>query len=134
MIIISGFLLLTGAQTFSRTNYPTTNTQNDTSFNYTVSEPKTITLKITGMSCSGCANNIHHVLSVKNGIIESEVKYPDNVAIIKYDPEKISLEEIIATIEKAGYKAELINEAEKTEMNEKKCDPGCTKSCCAKSK
>ena len=65
---------------------------------------KTVKLKVKGMTCGGCSNNIHNALSKKIGIIENEVKFPGDVAIVKYDPEKISLEEIIKTIEKAGYK------------------------------
>lgn len=66
-------------------------------------EPKTVTLKITGMSCAGCANSIHTALSKTDGVISDEVKYPGDIAIIKYDASKVSEKEIIAVIEKAGY-------------------------------
>lgn len=99
-----------------------------------VEKTKTVKLKITGMTCGGCADNIHKALLEKNGIIENEVSYPGDVATIKYDPEKISEKEIIATIEQAGYKAALMNETEQTESKEKKCEPSCIKSCCAKPK
>jgi len=71
-------------------------------------EPKTVTLKITGMSCAGCASHIHTALSKTDGVISDEVKYPGDVATVKYDASKTSEKEIIAVIEKAGYKAELI--------------------------
>jgi copper chaperone CopZ len=70
-------------------------------------DPKTVTLKITGMSCAGCASHIHTALSKTEGIISDEVKYPGDVAIIKYDAAKISVEQIIKVIEKTGYKAEV---------------------------
>lgn len=73
-------------------------------------EPKTITLKITGMTCAGCASHIHKALSATNGVINDEVKFPGNLAVIKYDPSKISEKEIISVIEKTGYKAEIIIE------------------------
>ncbi|MBX2933879.1 MAG: cation transporter [Ferruginibacter sp.] len=76
-------------------------------------DPKTITLKITGMTCAGCASHIHTALSKTEGVINDEVKYPGDVAIIKYDASKISEKEIIAAIEKAGYKAEIIKETTK---------------------
>ena len=76
-------------------------------------DPKTITLKITGMTCAGCASHIHTALSKTEGVINDEVKYPGAVAIIKYDASKISEKEIIAAIEKAGYKAEIIKETTK---------------------
>ncbi len=71
-------------------------------------DPKSVTLKITGMTCAGCASHIHTALSKTEGVISDEVKYPGDVAIIKYDASKISEKEIITVIEKAGYKAEII--------------------------
>lgn len=130
IIITSGFLLFAGTQICGCGSCSTANAQTST-VNQFVSEPKTVTLKITGMTCAGCANNIHNALSAKKGIIENEVKYPGDVATIKYDPEKITEKEIIAAIEKAGYKAEV---TKNEELKEKKCELGCTKSCCAKPK
>ncbi len=90
-------------------------------------EPKIVTLKITGMSCAGCASHIHTALSKTEGVISDEVKYPGDVATIKYDGSKISEKEIIAVIEKTGYKAEVIKNKDKktTSVTE-------PKSCCSK--
>ena len=73
-----------------------------------IGDPRSVTLKITGMSCAGCASHIHAALSQSAGIISDEVKYPGDVAIIKYESSKISEKEIIAVIEKTGYKAVVI--------------------------
>jgi copper chaperone CopZ len=64
-----------------------------------------VTLKITGMTCVGCANHIHKTLSEKKGVVDNEVKYPGDIAIITYRPNEIKIEEIIHLIEKSGYKA-----------------------------
>ncbi len=88
-------------------------------------EPKTVTFKITGMSCAGCASHIHTALSKNGGVISDEVKYPGDVATIKYDASKISEKEIISVIEKAGYKAEVIKDKINTSAAE-------IKSCCSK--
>jgi copper chaperone CopZ len=69
-------------------------------------DTKIVTLKITGMTCAGCSNTVTAALSKKAGILNTDLKYPGDVATIKYDPTKITVEEIIATIVKAGYKAE----------------------------
>jgi len=74
---------------------------------------KTVKLKVKGMTCGGCSNNIHNALSKKKGIIENEVKYPGDLAIVKYDPKKISLEEIIKTIKKAGFQASIVEKESK---------------------
>lgn len=72
------------------------------------SSPKKVILKITGMSCAGCANHVSKALKNVNGIIEESVKFPGDVAIVKYDAAKTRPEELIKAIEKAGYKAEVI--------------------------
>lgn len=62
------------------------------------------------MSCAGCANSIHTALSKTDGVISDEVKYPGDIAVIKYDASKISEKEIITVIEKTGFKAEVQKE------------------------
>ena len=69
--------------------------------------PKIVEVKITGMSCAGCANHIHSALSKTEGVISDDIKYPGNVAIIKYNSSIISEDQIIKVIEKVGYKAEV---------------------------
>ncbi len=69
---------------------------------------ETVELKVTGMTCSACASKIHNVLKETAGVVDNEVKYPGDVAIIKYDPEKIQPKEIISAIEgNTDFKAEL---------------------------
>lgn len=75
-------------------------------------ETKTVTLKVTGMTCAGCSNHIGSALSKTQGVISQEVKFPGDMAIVKYNPDKITEKKIIATIEKAGYKAEVKKDEE----------------------
>lgn len=97
----------------------------------TKGQPKTVTLKITGMTCAGCANHVSTALGKVDGIIEEEVKYPGDIAVVKYDPEKTSVKEIITAIEKTGYKAAVQTDgkgdkkSEKSSKTKKSCAPGC---------
>ncbi|QEM19257.1 heavy-metal-associated domain-containing protein [Mucilaginibacter sp. P4] len=75
-----------------------------------INEPQEVTLKITGISCAGCSNHIHTALSKTIGIISDDVKYPGDIATVKYDASKISEKQIIAVIENAGYKAEILKD------------------------
>jgi len=79
------------------------------------SPPKTVKLKITGMTCAGCSNHISKALHELDGILAEEVKYPGDIAVIKFDSEKTNAEAIIEVIEKIGYKAELVKDEEKEE-------------------
>lgn len=81
--------------------------------NQSSNKVKSVELKVTGMTCAGCASHVHKVLSETAGIVDNEVKYPGDIAVIKYDPIKIQPQEIIQTIEEeTNFKAELITKAE----------------------
>ncbi len=73
---------------------------------------ETVEVKVTGMMCGGCASKVHKVLEGTAGIIDNEVKYPGDVAVVKYNPEKTNPEEIVGVIEeKTDFSAELKEES-----------------------
>ncbi|HVA99425.1 MAG TPA: cation transporter [Bacteroidia bacterium] len=71
---------------------------------------KTIKLKITGTTCADCSNHVTQALEALKGVAKVELAYPIDIATIKYDASKTNPTEMIKAIEKAGYKAEIINE------------------------
>ncbi len=77
-----------------------------------VNKPITIKLKISGMTCSGCANHVSGALDKHEGVLEHELKYPGEIVIITYDPNKTDEEKIIKTIEDAGYTVSKLTEEE----------------------
>lgn len=76
----------------------------------TKEEPKTVKLKITGMTCAGCSNHVAKTLKELDGVLEQKVEYPGDVANVKYNPAKTSVAAIIKAVEKLGYKAVAIKE------------------------
>jgi len=114
LIIFSGaaFMFYAASQVCGCESCSKANSQTTSSKVILKDDNKTVKLNVKGMSCSNCTNHIHKALSKKEGIIENEVKLPD-VAIVKYDPEKISLKEIIKTIKKAGFKASVAEKQSK---------------------
>ena len=108
ILITLGVLLLPGIQLCNA--YSFTNAQTMTTIGIYKENPKTVKLKITGMTCAGCSNHISKALKEVNGVLEQKVEYPGDVATIKYDASKTSLDEIIKVIEKTGYKARVIEE------------------------
>ncbi len=76
----------------------------------TKEEPKTVKLKITGITCAGCSNHVARTLKSLDGIVEQKVEFPRDVATVKYSPAKTSVANIIKAIEKIGYKAVAISE------------------------
>lgn len=73
-------------------------------------EPKTVKLKITGMTCASCSNHVAKTLKELNGVIDQKVEYPGDVATVKYNPAKTSVADIIKAVEKLGYKAVTVKE------------------------
>ncbi|MCZ7385029.1 MAG: heavy metal translocating P-type ATPase [Candidatus Methanoperedens sp.] len=75
-----------------------------TSLGYGVAKSD-ITLKLGGMHCAACALNIETALKKTVGIISADVSFPLERARIAYDPELISVSDMIKTIESVGYTA-----------------------------
>ncbi len=65
-----------------------------------------VIFKISGMHCTSCAMNIDGELEDSEKIISVSTSYPKQQAIVEYDPEIVSEDEIQRIIEKTGYKAE----------------------------
>ncbi len=81
----------------------------------------TLTLKLRGMSCAGCANNIEKAIRSVSGVIDCNVNFGAEQATIRYDRSLASLEKIQAAIASAGYssdslQSELLSEEEDAEI------------------
>lgn len=62
-------------------------------------------LKIEGMTCASCAKAVERATKKLQGVNESNVNIATEKLSINFDETKISVEDIIAAVEKAGYKA-----------------------------
>lgn len=74
-----------------------------------VANAKTVTLKVSGMTCMGCVNTIDNALAETEGVITKTVSLPDSAAVVKFDPAKTDQDKLILAIQDAGYKAKLRN-------------------------
>ena len=66
---------------------------------------KTISLKITGMTCSSCVLHIENDLKDLNGITEAVVNLPLKKGKVTFDSKKLSEKEIVKAVKTAGYTA-----------------------------
>ncbi len=64
---------------------------------------KSVTLKIEGMHCNGCAQNIKALVSSEAGVRGADVSFKDGHARILYDPKAVREEQLVDLIKKAGY-------------------------------
>ncbi|MBE9057438.1 heavy metal translocating P-type ATPase [Sphaerospermopsis sp. LEGE 08334] len=71
-----------------------------------------ITLKLKGMSCASCANNVEQAILAVPGVIDCNVNFGAEQATINYEPQQTNLTEIQAAIEDAGYSSFAMAEAQ----------------------
>jgi P-type Cu+ transporter len=62
-------------------------------------------LKIEGMTCAACAKAVERASKKLQGVTEANVNFATEKLSINFDETKVSLTDIQAAIEKAGYKA-----------------------------
>ncbi|WP_017734012.1 heavy-metal-associated domain-containing protein [Nafulsella turpanensis] len=67
-----------------------------------------VTLKVTGITCAGCAGQIQKALAKKEGVLDHQIKYPGDLVKVKVETKKIRGENIRQTIIALGYKAETV--------------------------
>ena len=63
-----------------------------------------ITLKIKGMSCAMCVKSIESAVESLDGVDEVKVNLATESAFLRFNPTKVSLDEIVKLIEDLGYK------------------------------
>lgn len=49
-----------------------------------------VTLNVSGMTCTGCEENIKQALRVKKGVLETNVDFKTGEAIVKFDKLEIN--------------------------------------------
>lgn len=68
---------------------------------------KTVTCRLKGMTCAGCAAMIEGALTKTKGIKTASVSFKEERAVVEVDPAQAGEKDVLAAIEKAGFKAEV---------------------------
>lgn len=61
------------------------------------------TIPVVGMACSACSANVEKMLNSLEGVNNASVNLPGRYALVDYEPDKISLEEMKRQINSIGY-------------------------------
>ena len=72
-------------------------------------------LPITGMTCANCVATVERTLRKTDGVEEAGVNYASERATIRFDPARVTLQEMAAAVERAGYGVVLAEEDEELE-------------------
>ncbi|NJR48826.1 MAG: heavy metal translocating P-type ATPase [Leptolyngbyaceae cyanobacterium CSU_1_3] len=73
----------------------------------------TTILKLRGMSCAACANNIEQAIRRVSGVAEASVNFGAEQATVTYDLQRTDLEAIQEAVYEAGYSAFSLPELER---------------------
>ena len=64
---------------------------------------ETVNVGITDMTCANCAETNEEALEGVHGVIDAEVNYATDEAVVTYNPKEASVEDLYAAVEDAGY-------------------------------
>ena len=62
-------------------------------------------LQVNGMTCEGCARSVARMLKRMNGVASAEVSLDKAEAKVAFDPRQVSIAQLKAALEMAGYQA-----------------------------
>ena len=65
---------------------------------------KSVTLKIEGMHCTGCASTIQTLLQRNEGVRKASASFEGGEARVLYDPAAVSEHQLASVVEKAGFR------------------------------
>lgn len=68
---------------------------------------QTVTLGISGMTCSGCVRSIGGVLKALDGVAKADVSLEKASAVVDYDPAKLKVGQLKRSVEEAGFEVTL---------------------------
>jgi copper chaperone len=64
---------------------------------------KTITMRVKGMSCGGCATSVEKALKATDGVMDARVTFERGKAVIKYDDQKVTVAKLRSVINSTGF-------------------------------
>lgn len=67
---------------------------------------KTVTMKIDGMHCKGCALGLQGALEKLPAVSSAKVTYPEQLAVVVWDSDASHEETLRNTVSEAGFKVE----------------------------
>jgi len=66
-----------------------------------------VVIKVSGMTCDGCANKVTAALESSKGVNSADVCFKSGKATVDYNQASISPELLVKAIQDAGFKANL---------------------------
>lgn len=68
---------------------------------------RTVTIRVKGMSCGGCATSVEKALKSTKGVESARVSFERGKAVIKYDDRKVTVAKLREVINGTGFFCEV---------------------------
>ncbi len=68
-----------------------------------MSNERTTILEVQGMTCPSCIRHVSSALTQLEGVGTVDVKLRDGLVVVKHDATQAPIDQLIATLEEAGY-------------------------------
>lgn len=87
--------------------------------NFGEKDMQKFTFSIGGMTCVVCAATCRKAIEKLDGVSACNVNFASGKAVVEYDKDKVSIDDIVRAVEKAGYKAVVEKQEEKKPQDKK---------------
>lgn len=64
---------------------------------------RTVTIRVQGMTCGGCATSVENALKSTDGVEEARVNFKSGKAVIKYNDRKLTIARLREVINNTGF-------------------------------
>jgi len=64
------------------------------------------TIKVLGVDCNNCAAHVQKALEGINGLEGIDIRLPEKIALVTFDPNQVTKKEIADKVEDVGYDVE----------------------------
>ncbi len=68
-----------------------------------------VELAVTGMTCGSCATRVQRVLAKRDGVDDAAVNFATAKATVRFDPDRVSLDDLVTATTKIGYGLALVD-------------------------
>ena len=69
--------------------------------------PAQTVIPVEGMTCYTCTVTVEHSLQSLKGVEKARASVPGKSVTVSYDPQKVSIEQLVEAVTKTGYRARL---------------------------
>ena len=68
---------------------------------------RTVTLRVKGMTCGGCATSVEKALKSTDGVTDVKVSFEKGKAVVKYNDQKVTVARLREVVDSTGMSCDV---------------------------